>query len=141
MSNRKYAEEFFWMMSKCRKTLSEIPKDCTQGENGVLIYLAFVQDKVSPSELSSKLNVSLPRITSVLNSLESKNLVVKKIDGEDKRKSVVEITAQGKLVVENKKEDTINCLTNIFDKLDEDETATYIKLSEKILNTIIENKI
>lgn len=138
MHAKKKAEEFFWMMIQCGKSIAEIPHNCSQGENGVLVYLAFLQDGTTPSDLSDKLNVSLPRIASILNSLESKELIVKNIDSEDKRKSIVAITKKGKEVVSDKKNEAIDNLTKIFKKLDENEREEYICLTQKIVNVINE---
>ena len=136
MDAKNAAEEFFGMLVKCKKNLSEIPQACSQGENGVLLYLSFKQDRVSPSELSDSLGVSLPRIASVLNSLENKKFIIKKIDTEDKRKSIVEITEIGKEYVSNKRNEAINDLAKVLDKLNEEERKEYLKLTSKIISTI-----
>lgn len=134
MNAKMKAEEFFWMMLNCRKSLTEIPQNCSQGETGVLVYLAFMQDRITPSELSEKLNVSLPRIASVLNSLEFKELIIKEIDNEDKRKTIVAITQNGKEFVSNKKDEAINNLTLVLERLDEEEINEYIRITKKIVN-------
>ena len=141
MDAKKAAEEFFWMILKCRKNLTEIPQNCSQGENGVLVYLSFF-DKVSPSELSEKTNLSLPRIASILNSLENKMLVIKKLDSEDKRKSIVEITDAGRELVDLKRKEAIGDITKVFESLNEDERNEYIRLTKKVLGTIgnLQNK-
>lgn len=141
MDAKKAAEEFFWMIVKCRKNLTEIPQNCSQGENGVLVYLSFF-DKVSPSELSEKTNLSLPRIASILNSLENKKLVIKKLDSEDKRKSIVEITDAGRELVDFKRKEAIGDITKVFESLNEDERNEYIRLTKKVLSTIgnLQNK-
>ncbi|MBQ7410087.1 MAG: transcriptional regulator [Clostridia bacterium] len=135
MNARNAAEEFFWMIVKCRKNLTEIPQNCSQGENGVLVYLTFF-DKVSPSELSEKLNLSLPRIASILNSLENKKLVVKNLDNDDKRKSIVEITEEGRKLVDEKRKEAIGDITKVFENLNEEERKDYIRLTKKVLNSI-----
>lgn len=135
MDAKNAAEEFFWAIVKCRKNLSEIPQNCSQGENGVLVYLTFF-DKVSPSELSEKLNLSLPRIASILNSLENKKLVVKNLDNEDKRKSIVEITEEGRKFVDAKRKEAIGDITKVFENLNEEERKDYIRLTQKVLNSI-----
>lgn len=132
MDARAKAEEFFEIMSARRKTLIEIPMNCSQGETGVLRYLTFVQDGVTASELSEKLEVSLPRIASVLNSLELKELIVKNTDNEDKRKTSISITEKGKKLVLNKKEEAINKVAEIIEKLGEEDINEYIRLTKKI---------
>lgn len=136
MNERECAEKFFWIMMHCKKNLSQIPQDCSQGETGVLSYLAFEQNKITPSELSENIGVSLPRMVSVLNALEVKKLIIKNIDNIDKRKTIVEITEQGKKVVENKKEEAISKISKILEKLEDEEVNEYLRLIEKILKII-----
>ena len=132
MDARAKAEEFFETIIKRKKSLIEIPRNCSQGETGALLYLTFVKDGITSSELAEILNVSLPRVASLLNSLESKKLVKKLNDKEDKRKTIVNITEVGRNLVLAKKEESINKLTRVIEKLDEEDINQYIKLAQKI---------
>ena len=132
MDARAKAEEFFETIIKRKKSLIEIPRNCSQGETGALLYLTFVKDGITSSELAEILNVSLPRVASLLNSLESKKLVKKLTDKEDKRKTIVNITEVGRNLVLAKKEESINKLTRVIEKLDEEDINQYIKLAQKI---------
>ena len=132
MDAKAKAEEFFETIVTRKKSLVEIPRNCSQGETGALLYLTFVKDGITSSELAEILNVSLPRITSLLNSLESKKLVEKLTDKEDKRKTIVNITAVGKELVLSKKEEAINRITKVIEKLDEEDINEYIRLAKKI---------
>lgn len=132
MNVKAKAEEFFETIVKRKKFLIEIPLNCSQGETGTLLYLTFVKDGIASSELAETLNVSLPRVVSLLNSLESKNLVKKLTDRDDKRKTIVNITDVGKELVLNKKEEAINKLTRVIKKLDEEDINQYIRLAKKI---------
>lgn len=138
MDAKKKAEEFFEIIIKRKKTLVEIPLNCSQGETGALLYLTFVKDGITPSKLSMELKVSLPRIASILNSLESKKLIKKSIYLNDKRKSLVYITKAGKSLVLEKKKEAIDNIIKIIEKLDEKDIEQYIKLSKKIANIMDE---
>lgn len=132
MDAKTKAEEFFETIVIRKKSLVEIPRNCSQGETGALLYLAFVKDGITSSELAEILNVSLPRVASLLNSLESKNLVKKLTDNEDKRKTIVNITDFGKELVLSKKQEAINKITKVIEKLDEEDINQYIRLAKKI---------
>ena len=132
MDARAKAEEFFETIIKRKKSLIEIPRNCSQGETGALLYLTFEKDGITSTELAEILNVSLPRVASLLNSLESKKLVRKLTDKEDKRKTIVNITEVGRNLVLAKKEESINKLTRVIEKLDEEDINQYIKLAQKI---------
>lgn len=132
MDAKVKAEEFFETIVKRKKSLIEIPRNCSQGETGALLYLTFVKDGITSSELAEVLNVSLPRVVSLINSLEAKNLVEKLTDKEDKRKTIVNITDIGKELVLIKKEEAINKITKVIEKLDEEDINQYIRLAKKI---------
>lgn len=132
MDARAKAEEFFETIIKRKKSLIEIPRNCSQGETGALLYLTFVKNGITSSELAEILNVSLPRVASLLNSLASKKLVKKLTDKEDKRKTIVNITEVGRNLVLTKKEESIEKLTRVIEKLDEEDINQYIKLAQKI---------
>ena len=138
MNYKEKAIEFFEIIAKRKKTLVEIPLNCSQGETGTLLYLTFMKNLISSSELAENLNVSLPRITSVLNSLETKKLVKKRIDSEDKRKTIVEITPVGKELVLSKKQEAVEKIEKIIEKLTEEEINQYIRISQKIGNIMDE---
>ncbi len=132
MDAREKAEEFFEAIAQRKKTLIEIPLNCSQGETGTLLHLTFAKNGISSSELAEVLKVSLPRVASVVNSLESKKLIEKMVDSEDKRKTVIYITKNGKELVLAKKEEAINKITKIIEKLNEEDINEYIRLSKKI---------
>lgn len=132
MESLKKAEEFFEIIAKKRKNLVEIPLNCSQGETGALLYLALVKDGISPSELAKNLEVSLPRITSVLNSLELKKLVDKKVDSSDKRKTLVYVTLVGRKMVIEKKQEAVKKIAKIMEALDEKEINAYMEITQKI---------
>ncbi len=132
MDAKAKAEEFFEIITERKKSLVEIPLNCSQGETGTLLYLTFVKDGITPSELSERLCVSLPRIASVLNSLELKKLIKKTTASDDKRKTIVNITKTGEELLLNKKEEAINNIAKIIEKLDEEDINEYIRLAKKI---------
>lgn len=132
MDAKAKAKEFFEIIATRKKLLVEIPRNFSQGEVGALLYLTFVKDGITSSQLAKTLNVSLPRIVSLLNSLETKKLIEKQTDKEDKRKTIINITEIGRQLVLNKKEEAINTITKVIEKLDEEEINQYLKLTKKI---------
>lgn len=109
-----------------------------RGETGALLHLVSVKDGITASELSEVLNVTLPRIASVINSLESKELIEKMNDKEDKRKTNIYVTQKGRELILSKKEEALSKLEKIVEKLNEEEIEAYIRLSKKISDIIEE---
>ena len=136
MDIRAKAEEFFGAIIQSKKTLIEIPLYCSQGETAALLHLSYVKDGILATELSKILDVSLPRVAKLLNSLETKKLIIKTTDKKDKRKIIINITQKGKEIVLNKKNEAINKISKILEKLDEEDINLYIKLAKKIENII-----
>ena len=142
MDYKQEANRFLEAMFKNgKKRLVDIPNNCSQGETGALFYLTFVENNVSASRLSEKLNVSMPRIVSLINSLEKKELIIKKQDKEDKRKIIITITENGKNIILNKKEEAVYKISKIIECLGEEEYNEYIRLLKKINKIIDENNL
>lgn len=140
MNSREKAEEFLTLMfKKNKKCLVEKTKDLSQGEKGCLFYLTFVENNISASKLSEVLDVSMPRVVSLINTLETKGLIIKSCDQNDKRKTIISIRELGKKLVLDKKEEVINKLSNIIDALGEKDFNEYIRLTNKINNIIEDN--
>lgn len=139
MNYNKKAEEIFETLTKRKKYIGELSSNISQGESGVLLYLLNVKSNVSQSELSEKLGVTMPRIVAVINTLQNKELIEKKLDPNDKRKSIISITNKGKDNIIKKKKDAIKFIENVIKELDEQEIEQYIDISKKIER--ISNKI
>lgn len=139
MNYNKKAEEIFETLTKRKKYIGELSSNISQGESGVLLYLLNAKSNVSQSELSENLGVTMPRIVAVINTLQNKELIEKKLDPNDKRKSIVSITNKGKDNIIKKKKDAIKFIENVIKELDEQEIEQYIAISKKIER--ISNKI
>lgn len=138
IDSKEKAKELFEIMVQTGKSLSEIPRVCTQGEIGALLYLTSEKDGITASELSEVLKVSMPRITALLNSLEEKKLIAKIIDSNDKRRTIINITEKGKILMQEKKDVAINNMAKILQKLDYEDIERYIEISGKIQKIIMD---
>jgi DNA-binding MarR family transcriptional regulator len=75
------------------------------------------------SELASSSNVSQPTATTVINSLEVRDLVVRRPDPDDGRASLLEITAMGRTTFESAHHRVLDRLAVITHDLDDKSTA------------------
>lgn len=107
-----------------------------KGEFGLLNYIYFETKEVSAGMLSEKLKVSTARIASVLNSLEAKKLIKRKIGTDDKRKVVVEITTEGKEIIKKYQEEVVNKVSYIISKIGQEKAKQYFDIMLEI-NSII----
>ncbi len=133
MNYEELAELLFKQLkSNTSTTLAEVLNDFNRGEVGVLSYLAFDKNKASAGELSEILNVSTARIASVLNSLESKELINRKEDTLDKRKTLVVITNKGSKLAREAKQEVIDKIINVIKEIGYEDIKEYTRIALKI---------
>lgn len=131
MNYNEKAEEIFNSLTKRKKFADKMPSNISQGESGVLLYL-LNNDSVSQSELSEKLNITMPRVAAIINTLKDKMLVIKKTDLNDKRKTIITITEKGKKDILQKRKRAIIFIESIIKELTEEEIMQYISINKKI---------
>lgn len=110
--------------------------ESNKGEFGLLNYIYFETKVVSAGMLSEKLKVSTARIASILNSLEAKKLIKRKIGTDDKRKVVVEITTEGKEIIKKYQEEVVNKVSYIISRIGQEKVKQYFDIMLEI-NSII----
>lgn len=131
MNYNEKAEEIFNSLTKRKKCADKMPSNISQGESGVLLYL-LNNDSVSQSELSEKLNITMPRVAAIINTLRDKMLVIKKTDLNDKRKTIITITEKGKKDILQKRKRAIIFIESIIKELTDEEIMQYISINKKI---------
>lgn len=125
------------LRSNTSMSLIEVLNDFSKGEVGVLSYLAFDNDKATSGELSEKLNVTTARIAKILNSLENKGYIKRKMDLFDKRKTLVTITDSGKKLAIEAKDEIINKIIKVVKIIGYEKIDEYVKIAleiKKVLN-------
>ena len=125
------AKEIFDSITNRKRFIDKMPSNISQGESGVLLYLSN-NNNVSQSELSEKLNVTIPRILAIINTLRAKKLIIKRIDSNDKRRTIISITEKGKKDIIQKKKNAISFIEKIIKELSDEEIEQYISINRKI---------
>ena len=111
------------------------PKKATafiHGEMFMLNHMAHRGESVTPGELAAAMNTSSARVAVALRSLESKGLVTRRIDMEDRRKINVSLTRRGLELVECHKKEIKDKIELILRQLGEDDTREYIRIVERM---------
>lgn len=132
MNYDEIADLIFQQLRKETTSLTNIANEFNRGEIGVLGYLAFEKDEVLAGILSEKLNVSTARIASILNSLENKGYIKRMEDKNDKRKTLVAITKEGKTLAINTKNEITNKIVKVIKEIGCDEIKEYARIALKI---------
>lgn len=134
MEYEQLAEEFLKIWAQIiRNPFHKESETTSRGELGVLGYLAFVKDGVSPGELREKFGVGSGRIADTLKSLSQKDLIERREDGSDKRKALVFLTETGRKTALAKRKAVQQTHVKLMKFLGEKDSEELIRIVKRIL--------
>jgi DNA-binding MarR family transcriptional regulator len=87
---------------------------------------------VTPSELASKMNVSMAAITHHINSLEKQNLITRLHNYDDRRMVAIALSQKGSEEVKNLQREFKSKIKILTDYLGEDDVRDLIRVIKKI---------
>lgn len=96
--------------------------------------------RVHPSYLSDRLNLSRSYITAVLNSLEEKKMLVRKMDTEDRRRVTIEITKKGRDVFDDLIKNELQVIDKIIHNLSIEKTLVLVDLLKQATSILNEEE-
>jgi DNA-binding MarR family transcriptional regulator len=103
----------------------------------------FYQNQDSQEILQAKIQKTFrlrrSTITSVLQTLEKKGMIIRKTDGSDQRKKVIILTGQAKDLIERIEKDSQQNDSISLSILNEEEYNTLINLLERICDNLVKN--
>lgn len=138
----KLAEEFLHHSYKFRRHSHQKKVDETmQGETFVILYIQMEGGSVIPSEISKVMNISSARIAAVLNSLEGKELVTRKIDSEDRRRVLVDLTEKGKAKAEEHYHMVLALTTRMLTMLGERDAHDFVRITGRLADLALEGEV
>ena len=109
-----------------------------RGEMFALNFLYRHGSTVLPSEISEKMGISTARIASILNALEGKELITRRIDPTDRRKILVELTEEGGARAVAHREEMLQGAERVLRKMGEDDTRELLRLLGKLFDVMKE---
>jgi DNA-binding MarR family transcriptional regulator len=131
------AKEFIKNMHAIQAAGSkESIQDGFRGEVFVLHFIKKSQGKIAPGDISSAIGVSSARVATALNSLEDKGMITRRIDSEDRRKIIVELTPKGAEYVEDHKCKQIEKIKNILMSLGEEDSKEFVRLIGRLAEVL-----
>ena len=140
MDYLKLATELLNTMQTLQKKQSQkIFTEAIHGEAFVLNYIANQKGDVLPGEISQKMDVSSARIAAALNSLGKKELITRRIDINDRRKILINITAKGKDLALQHRQSILLIASKNLELLGEHDANEYIRILKKLAEIIPEN--
>ncbi len=135
MDYKDLALEFIEVMNQSRKR--SVPKqidDSMRGEHFVLNYISEHEGNVTPSDISNEMGITTARIAAALNSLEKKGLIIRRIDAEDRRRILIDITDIGREQVKNHYQMILDTTIHMLEYLGEEDAKHYIRIMKKMVD-------
>jgi MarR family transcriptional regulator, organic hydroperoxide resistance regulator len=133
MDYKELAAEFLQNMYLFHKDKQHKKTDeFLQGGAFILQYLYMRKDNVLPSEISNEMSISTARIAAALGNLESKGLINREIDKNDRRQILVSLTPEG---IENAKKHQQEVEKDVMEMLQclgEHDAREYVRIIGKL---------
>lgn len=114
-----------------------------QGETFAIAFILRQGGVVLPSDISNEMNISSARVAAILNSLENKKLITRKINKSDRRKILVELTEEGKLFAEDHSRKVVESTAKMLELLGEDDARDLVRIIRRLAGLgpqILKNK-
>ena len=115
-----------------RQALFERMKATFKGENLMLVMLMKMGGKATPGELIKHTECTAARLTAIAKSLETKGLVNRIQNAEDKRSTIIEMTADGITKFMNLQKEAAESVFNLIEKLGERDAEEFIRLVSRL---------
>ena len=93
-----------------------------------LLQSSFQKEGARPSELAKLLRVTAGNVAQQLRNLESKKLIVRTQDSEDRRAVVIKLTAQGEIKLQEVKEEYVSEFARLISHMGSADTEQLIRL-------------
>ncbi len=131
------AREFMECMHTIKKAGPQKPiEESMRGEAFVIQFLSHHGGSVLPSEISNIMGISTARVAATLNSLEKKGWITRRIDTDDRRRILVDLTSEGKAHAEQHHRHMMENTIKLLSMLGEEDAREYVRLSRKLAEKV-----
>lgn len=94
--------------------------------------------EMNPSQISEQQGTSRNTISALIRDLEDEGLLERSLDSQDRRKFNIQLTSDGRQLVQDHVSKHFQSVTTCFDVLDEDEQETLSRLLTKLSSRVFE---
>jgi len=137
MDYEALAMQFMECMHTIRRAGPQKPiEESLRGEAFVIKFLSHHGGSVLPSEISNIMGISTARIAATLNSLEKKGWITRRIDTDDRRRILVDLTSEGKAQAEEQHRHMMKNTIKLLSMLGEEDAIEYVRLSRKLADKV-----
>ena len=106
--------------------------DAMHGESFALQYIAQNDGATVPSDIKTAMSVSSARIATVLNGLEDKGLITRRIDSNDRRRTILQLTPSGEKKAEESEQQLLSLATKMLEHLGEKDAKDCVRIMGRL---------
>ena len=111
-----------------------------QGEAFALQFIAQHDDAVVPSDIENAMSVSSARIATVLNGLENKDFITRRIDPADRRRTILKLTPAGEEQAAKSAEQLLGVCKDMLEYLGEEDARHSVRIMSKLADRCADNQ-
>lgn len=131
---RPTSQEFHELVCKGHsRKFADFLQDGFSGMFVVLKYIKETEGEISAGDISQKFCVSTARTAVILSNLQKKGYITKTKSSADARKTLVQLTEQGKEAILKREEKIISMIDELLDKLTDQEAESLYNIIKKII--------
>ncbi len=102
------------------------------GMGNILSHLYYSSEDMSAGDLGNALGISKPRVTVLLKKLVQRGYIVYREDSNDKRKTMVSITEQGKDYYEEENRKVLEYIEYLLESIGDEKMFSLIDILQEI---------
>ena len=137
---RELAERSVTLTERVILKATQTVREFSKGEFCVLLFLESLDQDTTAVEIADQVSLTRPRITQIVSSLERRGFVTREKDEFDKRKVNIRITDEGRRVVNEQREQTVENHMRYLAKLGDDSEA-FLRILEKSVEYFAEKEL
>ena len=103
------------------------------GEYSILYLMYHEADPHSAGEFAERLDLSPGRVANVLKALEKKDLIERRKDPSDGRRTMVTLTQKGREYICQTYTQAIEVYHNLIEEIGEHDTREFLRITKKLL--------
>lgn len=133
-------EQYMSAIIRFRKTALILPYSSDLNISELLVMRGledncpYGETNINISEFQNELHITKSAISQMMNSLENKGYIERKIDTDDRRKIIVTLTQNGKDILKETKKSANKNLDEIISNLGDENTKQLIALLHQVSN-------
>lgn len=136
MSDENYFEEsakrfLKTAMAAKRNPISKKAKELSAGEKGMLAFLSGQEEGITAGEISRRTGIGTGGVANVLNMLEKKGYIERRMSPSDRRSVQVFLSDTGRDLVRAKQQEVITATARLLQRMGREDTEELIRLLEK----------